>query len=320
MHAGDRVAILGFTSVDYTTIDIALTQFGAVSVPLQTSAAVTQLQPIVAETEPNADRVEHRPRHDAVELILTGPAPERLVVFDVHPEVDDEREAFEAAKARLAEAGSPVVVETLADALGRGRGRTPAVVADGDDPLALLIYTSGSTGAPKGAMYPESKVAKMWRAGANSHWDDKQGVLPAITLNFLPMSHVMGRGILYSTLASGGTVYFAAKSDLSTFLEDLALIRPTQLNFVPRIWDMLFGEYSNAASTAGWPAAGTAPPSRPRCWPTHGSTCSAAASSAPSPAPRRSLPSSRRGSKSCWTCICWTATARPKPAWCSSTA
>ena len=31
VHAGDRVAILGFTSVDYTTIDTALTQLGAVS-------------------------------------------------------------------------------------------------------------------------------------------------------------------------------------------------------------------------------------------------------------------------------------------------
>ena len=245
VHAGDRVAILGFTSVDYTTIDTALTQLGAVSVPLQTSAPVAQLQPIVAETEPTLIASSIDFVDDAVELILTGPAPERLVVFDVRPEVDDQREAFEAAKARLAEAGSPVVVETLADALGRGRGRTPAVVADGDDPLALLVYTSGSTGTPKGAIYPESKVANMWRAGANSHWDDKQGVLPAITLSFLPMSHVMGRGVLYSTLASGGTVYFAAKSDLSTFLEDLALTRPTQMNFVPRIWDMLFGEYSN---------------------------------------------------------------------------
>jgi fatty acid CoA ligase FadD9 len=40
--AGDRVCVLGFTSVDYTTIDIALGLIGAVSVPLQTSAAIAQ--------------------------------------------------------------------------------------------------------------------------------------------------------------------------------------------------------------------------------------------------------------------------------------
>ena len=52
VSAGDRVCVLGFTSVDYTTIDIALGRVGAVSVPLQTSAAIAQLQPIVIETEP----------------------------------------------------------------------------------------------------------------------------------------------------------------------------------------------------------------------------------------------------------------------------
>jgi fatty acid CoA ligase FadD9 len=40
VRPGDRVAVLGFTSVDYTVIDVALGQIGAVSVPLQTSAAV----------------------------------------------------------------------------------------------------------------------------------------------------------------------------------------------------------------------------------------------------------------------------------------
>jgi fatty acid CoA ligase FadD9 len=83
----------------------------------------------------------------------------------------------------------------------------------------------------------------MWRSAANSGWDENQGVVPAITLSFLPMSHVMGRGGLFGTLASGGTVYFAARSDLSTFLDDLALTRPTQMFFVPRIWDVLYQEY-----------------------------------------------------------------------------
>src|SRR6476660_10655229 len=58
----------------------------------------------------------------------------------------------------------------------------------------------------------------------------------------MPISHVMGRVILYSTLGAGGTAYFAAKSDLSTLLGDLALVRPTKLDLVPRIWEMLFQE------------------------------------------------------------------------------
>ncbi|WP_019348541.1 SDR family oxidoreductase, partial [Mycolicibacterium conceptionense] len=59
------------------------------------------------------------------------------------------------------------------------------------------------------------------------------------------MSHVMGRGILYASLAAGGTCYFAARSDLSTLLEDLALTRPTELNFVPRVWEMIHSEFQS---------------------------------------------------------------------------
>ena len=70
VRPGDRVAILGFTSVDYTVVDTALTQLGAVSVPLQTSAPHAQLQPIIAETEPVliASSIDYL--DDAVELIL----------------------------------------------------------------------------------------------------------------------------------------------------------------------------------------------------------------------------------------------------------
>ena len=240
VQAGDRVCLLGFTGVDYTTIDMALGRIGAVSAPLQTSAAISQLQPIVAETEPSVIAASVNELPDAVELIAAGHSPAKLVVFDYHPEVDDHRDAMEAARTRLAD--SAVAVETLDDVLARGNAlpAIPVVTRDEDDPLALLIYTSGSTGAPKGAMYPQSNVAKMFRRSSRNWFGPTAA---SITLNFMPMSHVMGRGILYGTLGNGGTAYFAAKSDLSTLLDDLTLVRPTELNFVPRIWETLYAEY-----------------------------------------------------------------------------
>ena len=244
--AGDRVCVLGFTSVDYTTIDIALGVVGAVSVPLQTSAAVAQLQPIVIETEPTVFAASVDYLSDAVDVILNaaeaGHTPARLVVFDYRTEVDDHREALQTAHERLAELA--LTIETLNEVRDRGAGlpAAPDVEPDEDDPLALLIYTSGSTGAPKGAMYPQSNVAKMWNR-STKNWFGPSAA--SITLNFMPMSHVMGRGSLYGTLGNGGTAYFAARSDLSTLLEDLRLVRPTELNFVPRIWEMLYSEYQS---------------------------------------------------------------------------
>ena len=242
VRPGDRVCVLGFTSVDYTIIDVALIRLGAVAVPLQTSAALTQLAPIVAETEPGiiAASIDHL--SDAVELVLTGHTPTRLVVFDHRPEVDDQREAVQAARDRLAKAGSTVIVETLADVVARGE-RLPAAglfISDEPDPLTLLIYTSGSTGAPKGAMYAEGLVANFWHRSRGWFGSD---TVPSIILSFMPMSHGMGQAILFGTLGSGGTAFFAAKSDLSTLLEDLALVHPTDLNTVPRVWEMLFQAY-----------------------------------------------------------------------------
>lgn len=243
VRPGDRVAVLGFTSVDYAVIDMALVLRGAVAVPLQTSSPAATLEPIVAETEPVliASAVDYLT--DAVDLALTTPAVSSLLVFDYQQEVDDHKDALAAATQRLYQAGSNIQIETLADAIDRGT-RLPAlqeITSSEPDPLTLLIYTSGSTGAPKGAMYPAHLVANSWRRSARASWGE-QGAHPSITLNFMPMSHVMGRMLLYGTLGAGGTAYFAAKSDLSTFLEDLALVRPTQLSFVPRIWDTIFAE------------------------------------------------------------------------------
>src|SRR6201996_6513724 len=245
VSAGDRVTVLGFTSVDYPTIDIALGVVGAVSVPLQTSAAIAQLKPIVLETEPTVFAASIDYLSDAVDVILAsaedGHTPGRLVAFDYRGEIDGNREALQSARERLA--SLELTIETLDEVRERGAKLLAAQPVQGDDdPLALLIYTSGSTGAPKGAMYPQSNVAKMWNR-STKNWFGPSAA--SISLNFMPMSHVMGRGTLYGTLGNGGTAYFAAKSDLSTLLEDLRLVRPTELNFVPRIWEMLYSDYQS---------------------------------------------------------------------------
>ena len=90
---------------------------------------------------------------------------------------------------------------------------------------------------------------------------------PSITLNFMPMSHVMGRGILYGTLGNGGTAYFARQE------------RPVHLPGGPRAGaadpvDLRAADLGHAVPGVPErtrppqrPTAPTAPPSKPRSWP-----------------------------------------------------
>jgi len=238
LRAGDFVCVMGFTSSDYTTIDLACIHLGAVAVPLQTGAPVSQLKAIITETQPRILATSIDSLDSAVESVLAGAAPERVIVFDYQPEVDDQRDIFESARRRLAGADSAVAIDTLTALLEHGTALPPApLFVDADDTrLAALIYTSGSTGTPKGAMFTEQKLAKYWLYPSE---------MPMIHLNYMPMSHVYGRAWVLVALASGGTGYFTAKSDLSTLFEDFALVRPTSLNFVPRICEMVFQRYQS---------------------------------------------------------------------------
>ena len=237
LGADEFICILAFAGIDYATVDLAGIHNGAVVVPMQTNAPVQQLVGIVKEIEPRwiATSLECLPT--AVELVISGHRPVGLLVFDYHPDVDDERDIFEAAKARLAAAGIQNLLNTLEAMCARGASLPLAALYSEPNThkrLCTIYYTSGSTGSPKGAMHPEQLVSAMWRMASP---------FPVLYVHYLPMNHTFGRAGVYSTLANGGTCYFTAKSDLSTLFEDIRLIRPTQMALVPRICEMMHQQY-----------------------------------------------------------------------------
>ncbi|MEU7230609.1 carboxylic acid reductase [Streptomyces chrestomyceticus] len=257
---GDFVALLGPTSAEYTMVDLACVRSGAVSVPLQAGASAEYLTPIVAQTGPRLLAVDMAHLDVALQLAADAPSLGRIVVLGHRPETTTHQEWLDSARDRLAALGRGVTVDTLASVIERGRIMPPLPrCPEGTTPDALssLIYTSGSTGTPKGALYTERLVRQFW-----VDFVPGQEVRPSIVLNYMPLSHMMGRGVLFGTLAKGGIAYFVASSDLSTLFEDLSLTRPTEFMMVPRISDMLFQRYqaelARRRGTGAEAAGGTA--------------------------------------------------------------
>ncbi|MFE3447110.1 carboxylic acid reductase [Nocardia sp. NPDC059180] len=251
IRPGEMIGILGVAGVDLTVIDLACARIGAVAVPLQAGATAAALRLIAAETEPRILATTPELLEVAVECVVAAPAIRRLVVFDHVPEVDAHRAVLAAARERLATTAPSATVDTLADVIEIGRQSPRATTYFADtraDPLAMLIYTSGSTGTPKGAMYTDRLAAGIWlqglarKAGSNP---------PAISVNYMPMSHLAGRLALTGVLVRGGTAYFTAAADMSTLFDDIALVRPTEMVFVPRVSDMIFQRFQSELAAGG---------------------------------------------------------------------
>lgn len=247
---GSRIATIGFPSADYATVDMAVPLLGATAVPLHAGAPEAQLQAMVDEAEPTVFACSVDELGVAARLALHTRSVVEIVVFDHRVDDDDHVDALDAARRHLAPASDRVALRTLVDVIERGRvlDRLPVPQSD-PERLAAIIYTSGSSGTPKGAMHPDRVVRGVW-CNVAAAFIERNFAAPAITINYLPMSHTGGRAMLYSGLGAGGTAYFTGSSDLSLLLDDVALVRPTQLNFVPRVWGMLHEEFTRRVAQA----------------------------------------------------------------------
>lgn len=234
---GAMVGISGSPKVDGAVADLACLHLGAVSVPLSTIAPAPELGAIAAGAELSCIvcDVDHL---DAVASAMqAAPGVRALVVSGIRETDRTHADAVARFRERVSREHPAVTVHLLTEVerLGRDRGPVAPVEPVADDALRTIVYTSGSTGTPKGAMFPE----RVWNLYWQRPWEPGLAGVPYVTLGYMPLNHMAGRGLLLASLVHGGLTSFVSASDMSTLFEDAQIARPTTFLAVPRVANMI---------------------------------------------------------------------------------
>ncbi len=115
--------------------------------------------------------------------------------------------------------------------------------------IAALIYTSGTTGEPKGVLLSHGNFTSNAVAGNRIYQD----VLSADSrsISILPWAHSYGQTAeLYNWMLVGGSIAFM--ESVTTLGDDLALIKPTFIIAVPRVFNKIYdGLWAKMNETGG---------------------------------------------------------------------
>ncbi len=198
---GDRVAILGPTSVDWAAADLAVLLVGAVTVPIYPTASAEQVRHVLRDATPAAMFVVDRSR----------------------PMVDGLIEA-------------PSLVWTLgAELPGTADIETRRAAVRADD-IATIVYTSGTTGTPKGCLLTHRNIL---HAAVNvvATQPELFQAENASTLLFLPLAHVYGRVVMFGCLSAG--VRTGLVGDAGELVGQLPVFQPNFLYGVPYVLEKI---------------------------------------------------------------------------------
>ena len=217
IRKGDKVAVISTNRPEWTITQMAVTQIGAVLVPIYPTITAEDYQYILNHCE-------------AKLVILEGEIVMRKVqsVADKLPELKDiytfvDRQDY------------PYWDQLIA--LGRenyDEGRLAELRAANDEKeCAMIIYTSGTTGTPKGVMLSHHNIMSQIENLKHipSKWSKKG-------LSFLPLCHAYENMIVLLYQYLGMTVYYV--SNLATIAEAMREVNPTMMTAVPRVLEKFY--------------------------------------------------------------------------------
>lgn len=241
IRAGDRVAVMAATRVEWAYYALAAQSIGAIPVGVYATNSPAEVRQLMSHSGAKAfvgERAEHLNKLREVIADL----PEVVVVAGIESVPGEFPGTIHLTDyaTMLAEGGE-------LDAATPQRFAT--VVAEGKlDDTAVLFYTSGTTGLPKGVMHSFRTLAYSAYTTYRSYPDSNYRRYDM--LGFLPVAHVApALLIIFAPLLTKIVVtYWPAER----FEEGLRVVRPTFILWPPRFYEKTA---SAALSTvAGWPA------------------------------------------------------------------
>ncbi|MFZ0531379.1 MAG: AMP-binding protein, partial [Propionicimonas sp.] len=214
VEPGDAVAIMAATRYEWAVAEMACWFAGAVVVPVYGTSAAVQVETIVADAGVRLGLAGSAEQADLLRNALATRGREALGVWTMDADPGQDLDDLEAR----ADAVDEQALEER---------RTWA----GLDTVATIVYTSGTTAAPRGALITHSNfVLQVLNISAAY----TEVVKPdGNTIIFLPLAHVLARGLQLVCLAKGMRIAHLAEP--REVVPALAVLRPTFLVVVPRV-------------------------------------------------------------------------------------
>jgi long-chain acyl-CoA synthetase len=230
----DRVALASGTRYEWVVVDFGILAAGAATTTVYPSTNAEDVAFIVANSGSRIVVAENQTQVDKlVEHRAELPAVEKVVIIDGKGDGN-----WVITLEELEQQGK----QLLADTPNAVTERVDAIRAE---QLATLIYTSGTTGKPKGVRLTH----EAWTYTASAL--DSLGVLSDKDLNYLwlPLAHSFGKVMLALPLVIGFPTVIDGRVD--KIVENLAIIRPTFMGAVPRIFEKVHGRITEMMAEDG---------------------------------------------------------------------
>jgi long-chain acyl-CoA synthetase len=211
LRRGDRVAILGPSTVDWALLDFAVLSIGAAAVPIYPTSSPSEVAYILENAE------------------VCGIVADDERLGDVRPV----QQKLSGLRQVLGFGDLEHVASLGRDHAAEHPDATAqAAAAVEPDDLLTIVYTSGTTGPPKGCVLTNACFAAMVEMVVALPNFVRAGDR---TVLFLPLAHNFGRLVHFTAARVGYTIAFCP--DVDGLADALVAVRPQFLPGVPRVYE-----------------------------------------------------------------------------------